>query len=648
MEPLDHTLRQSKSLLWGVSIALSWTWGIGIFFSVQMAVQFGILGLTSFALVNATGLLLFGLFTQVIARRFTSPAGFERHFFQTARGLRGAFYLYQFIAITLTLHAIMRYLFWPMGFPVPLVALMVLGITFFLGEEFSIARIKYLHAYVMLGVVIAMAALLWLVLPNSVAPWSGGQYLDKITRVLSMQGHQTTYDSYFAYFMIPIAVGFFLGPWLDLQQWQRAVQINREGLSIGGSYVCGAIIFFCIIMFHGVLALTIYNANIGYATLVVPSADGLFHAKDVLTRFFLWPDNPVLYAVGFYIGFICLLALTTFDSGYIALRWFLDDSVKRSQSSLMALLPTRLLTSPLPWFFVAAMVAVAGTYLNLEVEYFASFYASFLVVYTVIFYRRAMSDKVPLEAPAMKLFSVALFSIALFAVGYFRELGLLMAIASLIPFFYGMYLTSPAKRRAESGRTDQKRAAKNEDETTVDGDGVATSAVASESPMNAGNSASNLPAVSDGNPLAPIAPGGLASTYFEGKWFVHRFVATYSDTNSVGNVYFGQYAMWVGKTRELFFHHCMPDFDLKKTHFFILTRAFEHKFITEAREFETIVVRIRVSGTNRKFCTLDHQIHNGEGQLLGKGSQTLLFVSSSDYKIIDIPQEAQLAFVPYI
>ena len=74
-------------------------------------------------------------------------------------------------------------------------------------------------------------------------------------------------------------------------------------------------------------------------------------------------------------------------------------------------------------------------------------------------------------------------------------------------------------------------------------------------------------------PLTPVgtvltpAPTGThdISGHFEDKWFVHSFIATYADTNSVGNVYFGMYAMWVGKTRELFFNRVMPKFNLKET-----------------------------------------------------------------------------------
>jgi acyl-CoA thioesterase FadM len=141
--------------------------------------------------------------------------------------------------------------------------------------------------------------------------------------------------------------------------------------------------------------------------------------------------------------------------------------------------------------------------------------------------------------------------------------------------------------------------------------------------------------------------GNIASEYVQGKWYVHAFRATYGDTNSVGNVYFGMYAMWVGKTRELFFNYCLPDFDLKDTSFLILTRSFEHKFALEAREFDLIKVKIRVKTFNRKFATLEHHILDQEGKLLGKGTQSVLFVSAATYQPVDIPAEVLTAFIPF-
>jgi acyl-CoA thioesterase FadM len=89
----------------------------------------------------------------------------------------------------------------------------------------------------------------------------------------------------------------------------------------------------------------------------------------------------------------------------------------------------------------------------------------------------------------------------------------------------------------------------------------------------------------------------------------------------------------------------MPKFNLKDTPFYILTRSFEHKFVRETREFETVKVKIKIGSFNRKFVTLEHEIYDSHEQLLGKGKQSLLFVSSGDYRMIDIPQDVYAAFV---
>jgi acyl-CoA thioesterase FadM len=91
----------------------------------------------------------------------------------------------------------------------------------------------------------------------------------------------------------------------------------------------------------------------------------------------------------------------------------------------------------------------------------------------------------------------------------------------------------------------------------------------------------------------------------------------------------------------------MPKFNIKNTPFYILTRSFEHKFTRETKEFETVSVRIRIANYNRKFVTLEHEISDSKGNRLGHGKQSLLYVSSSDYRMIDIPAEVTTAFLQY-
>jgi acyl-CoA thioesterase FadM len=146
-------------------------------------------------------------------------------------------------------------------------------------------------------------------------------------------------------------------------------------------------------------------------------------------------------------------------------------------------------------------------------------------------------------------------------------------------------------------------------------------------------------------PLLP--PEAVASQGFDGQWFVMQLMPTYDDTNSVGNIYFANYVRWVGKARELFFNVCMPLFDLKTTQYYVLTRSFTHDFRMEAKEFEAITVRIRISGHNRKFVTLDHEVFSSARGMLGRGQQTLMFVNTENNRPLDIPGDIIRGFLPY-
>jgi acyl-CoA thioesterase FadM len=220
----------------------------------------------------------------------------------------------------------------------------------------------------------------------------------------------------------------------------------------------------------------------------------------------------------------------------------------------------------------------------------------------------------------------------IFAFGYCTAANFLLVLGSLLPLLYVVWLVfSTDLLRVVTARA-----------------GEVIEAAAAEIP--AIKAIAKTATVATGKDVvAPIPQDAhTLGGHFEGKWFVYSFIATYQDTNSVGNVYFGMYALFVGKTRELFFNAAMPDFDLKTTKFYILTRSFEHKFVREAREFDVITVKIRVADFNRKFCTLEHQVFGTDNELLGKGKQSLLFVSAKDYSLLDIPGEVYTAFLPYV
>ncbi|MEM6822069.1 MAG: thioesterase family protein [Verrucomicrobiota bacterium] len=616
-------IRPLNALIWGNSVALSWMWGLGLFFSVQFTFQYGFAGLLSFAIPNALGLVLFGWFTGKVAKRHEGPEGLANFFKKWSKPFRLIFYLYQLLAITLTVFAVINYMFLPLDLApfayksifLPLTALIVIAAGCLFGEEFDIRTIKFGH--------LIQCAILLLAITIII----GGLELfnGEVTPTLNAPPFS---DGLFWGYLIPIWIGFLVGPWLDLQQWQRAIEMRRESTSIALSYFSGAVQFFCLLLFHGFLALWV--KQIGHPEFVpTKGIDQVFDAHHIITEYMAQIIAPasqwIPMAYFFFLG-ICIL--TTLDSGYISLKWFLSEQTKSSDHAIFSIIPIQIFTSPIPSFLFAAAFSIFAILFKLQLEYFMVFYASFFVGYSALAIARCFVPNSQNSLPQIKMFSMASLSVVIFAYGFFLEDEVLMIIGSILPLAYVIWLVF---------NSDLLRVVTEKAEEVID--------AAVEIPA--------IKAITESKIAQMITQGSEGGTatiggHFEEKWFVHSFMATYADTNSVGNVYFGTYPMWIGKTRELFFNNVMPDFDLKDTPFYILTRSFEHKFVRETQEFEKITVRIRVSGTNRKMATLEHQVLNSANQILGKGQQQLIFVSSKDYKLLDIPQQVLTAFMKYL
>ncbi|MDX1681208.1 MAG: hypothetical protein R3242_10810, partial [Akkermansiaceae bacterium] len=123
-------------------------------------------------------------------------------------------------------------------------AFVVLAAGCLLGEEFGIQRIKYGHAFMGLLLIAAVVIILLSLNPSLLAEGiSWKSPADGIWEGPSLVG-----------FAVPLLVGLLVGPWLDLQHWQRAIQMHREKTSIRASYIIGGLIFFVLLLFHGSLA----------------------------------------------------------------------------------------------------------------------------------------------------------------------------------------------------------------------------------------------------------------------------------------------------------------------------------------------------------------------------------------------------------
>ena len=389
----------------------------------------------------------------------------------------------------------------------------------------------------------------------------------------------------------------------------------------------GAIIFGIILIFHGILALWAFSS--GAKELVHVGIAGYAYSEDLITRLLSSNTQYQPWVFGAYLTYLGICILTTLDSAYIALRWFLKSNASRSNHPIFSLIPSWFLTSPIIPFLLCGFVAALAAAVGLELEYFMIFYATFFVGYEALSIGRAFMNGPVNVIPQVKMFCIGFLAVVIFSYGYLLHQPLFQILGSLMPLGYVFWLMLKPMA-GEDFSTD-----------TEELDQISTQEITPLHTSTDSRTVLELQSTTSTTPEHSIAG------HFEGKWFVHTFVATYADTNSVGNVYFGMYAMWVGKTRELFFNQVMPKFNLHDTPYYILTRSFEHKFVRETREFEIVSVRIRVASYNRKFVTLEHEIVDSHGNLLGKGNQSLLFVSSTDYKMLDIPQEVAAAFISY-
>ncbi|MEO8376946.1 MAG: hypothetical protein ABI579_04680, partial [Candidatus Sumerlaeota bacterium] len=419
-------------MLWGNSIALSWTWGLGLFFSVQIALHFGIAGLLSFAIPNSLGLIFFGLLTQTIANRYPSGKDFERHFFKTSETLKFVFLLYQVVAVSLTFFAIFKYLFVPMGVNMGLAALVMVGASFLLGQQFDIRKIKWTHLTMTVVIATSVIALL-----HSLSSYVSA---NNLTESFGSPHNRVKSWSYVGY-LIPMVVGLFVGPWLDLQQWQRAVQIHREQTSLRLSWFLGALIFFSILLFHGTLALHLVGSS--SAEPLTAGVNGLFHAKDFISNFLFTGEHGVttLFRVS-YAAFIFLCIISTLDSGFVAFKWYQTELVRKSEHIIFTIIPEAIFRSPEVVMLACVGIAAASLKLGFELEYFMSFYASFFVGYAIVFLFRSTYKPQFTNFEQTTLFSVAAFSLGLFGIGYFEKAWYFMVLGAIVPAIQGIVTIS--------------------------------------------------------------------------------------------------------------------------------------------------------------------------------------------------------------
>ncbi len=571
--------RRSVDIPLAASVASSWLWGLGFFYSIHVTLTYGALGFLLFAIPNAVGLALFGV---VLERRSDLPKWWAR---VRARYL-GFLILYQVAAVAITLFAAGVGFFAILAGDAAGGAVIVLAIVGCLfGHLLGLGGLRRAHAPLLIAGIASAIYVVWFLhgVPAPTIP------------------HDTSLDRRFAGLVLPTLVGFLLGPWLDVQQWQRAVAIRAVGRSVGRTYLVGAAMFFGLLCVNAMLA-----TSAGLVSLRIPS-DGIPEAVGAVTSA-ASVSGLALIAFGIWV----VIAMgSTLDSFYVASRAMLIEAYRASNNPLLALLPSGLATSPF-WMLLPAMgLALAGMGAGAPMMAFLAPFATVLTGAAACLVAETMRGPSEYD-PVVCLCSGALAAIA-FAIGYEFNLPALLwlsAIGAILPVIPHV-LGSAGEQPVAAG---------------------APVTLSSEGPM----------------PVSS-APSGreVGAGFSPDGWFVMPMTTTYDDTNSVGNVYFANYMRFVGKCRELFFLECMPDFDLKTSSFHILTKDFDHKFRREIREFQPILVMIRIKSYNRRFVTLEHEIRMDSGALIGRGEQDLMFVTPTDQELLDIPSSVMRAFLPH-
>lgn len=575
-----------RSAAWAPTIALSWFWGLGFFYAIHVTLSYGWLGFLAFALPNAAGLGLFGWL-------LGSPRRSLDKIMAAVQGPYALLFLAaQFLAVAITIFGFAAYAWLPVfgrDAIVGVAALVLVACS--IGHAVPLRGIRIFHgAALILGAIACVVMLVG---------------LDASPGRANVPLH--AFDERFYGLVIPSLVGFLLGPWMDVQQWQRAIEIRRAGASVRSAYVAGAILFFGLLTINALLAST---AGLGEPVI---SSDGIPGAYAAVAQAIVRDHRPGVTAA--FVIWTAIAATSTIDSFYCATRWLATSITARSNSPLLAFVPAGLVSSPV-WILSAALAtAAAAIWANLSLVYLMLPFATLLVGAAACLLCETLGATRRYD-PVLS-FMIGATACLIFLVGYVAPSWAFLSVAPLIGLVGALPMIAellgwggapsvgelvPAEERAP-------RAA----------------------PVN----------------LARDRDEAVASHGFDGQWFVLHLIPTYDDTNSVGNVYFANYVRWVGKARELFFNICMPNFDLKATDFYVLTKSFHHDFRREAAEFEPVTVRICIANHNRKFVTLAHEIHSEMNGLLGRGEQSLMFVDTAHYRPLDIPRTIIEGFLPY-
>lgn len=124
-------------------------------------------------------------------------------------------------------------------------------------------------------------------------------------------------------------------------------------------------------------------------------------------------------------------------------------------------------------------------------------------------------------------------------------------------------------------------------------------------------------------------------------YYEYSFVATFEETNLVGNIYFANYVLWQGKCREMFLYEYCPDVIEKINEgLLLITLDLSMQYLSQLFAFDTVIMRMALESQSatRLLMTFDYYRLEADKKLtlVAKGTQATAAMRESAGKVVPV------------
>ena len=130
------------------------------------------------------------------------------------------------------------------------------------------------------------------------------------------------------------------------------------------------------------------------------------------------------------------------------------------------------------------------------------------------------------------------------------------------------------------------------------------------------------------------------------KFFEHRHVVGFEETNLVGNVYYTNHLSWQGRCREMFLREHAPDVIEELSHGLALaTVSCSCEYFAELMAFDEVIIRMRLAELvqNRVRMVFEYwRSKDGHEELVARGEQQIACMRREGDKLVPVPVPASM------